>query len=213
MTPHGGDAVESRTPAASTDEAPRLARCDALLARVENLFNLVAALCIFALMFLGMAQVLGRKLFNAPMSGYIDFVELSMATFAFLGIAYCQRLGGHVRMEMVLNVAKGRAHWAMEVAGTVLGLFVTTILIYYGFTHFERAWTLGDSTIDAELPVWPSKLLVPIAFSLLWLRLAVQLWGFARLLQHPAASPFGVPEILTVEKLAAREIEESAGKH
>ncbi len=197
---------------APPEEAPRLARCDALLARVENLFNLVAALCIFALMFLGMAQVLGRKLFNAPMSGYIDFVELSMATFAFLGIAYCQRLGGHVRMEMVLKFTHGRAHWAMELAGTALGLLVVTILIYYGFTHFERAWTLGDSTIDAELPVWPSKLLVPTAFSLLWLRLALQLWGFARLLRHPAAPPIAVPEILSVEKLAAKEIEESAEK-
>lgn len=193
-------------------EAPGLARSDALLARVEDLFNLVAALCIFVLMFLGMAQVLGRKLLNAPMSGYIDFVELSMATFAFLGIAYCERVGGHVRMEMLLKMARGRWHWAMELAGTALGLFIVTVLIYYGYTHFLRAWELGDSTIDAELPVWPSKLLVPIAFSLLWLRLAVQLWGFARLLRRPDAAPVAVPEILSVEKLAAKEIEDSMEK-
>ena len=34
---------------------------DVRLGRVETFFNLVAAACIFVLMFLGMAQVLGRQ--------------------------------------------------------------------------------------------------------------------------------------------------------
>jgi len=163
-------------------------------------------------MFLGIAQVLGRQLFNVPISGYIDFVELSMATFAFLGVAYCQRHGGHVRMEMVLKVTRGRARWALEVFGTLVALSIIAVLIWYGYGHFLRAWTLGDSTIDAELAVWPSKLVVPIAFALLWLRLLVQLAGYARLLLQPDAEPVAVPEILSVEQLAAREIEESAEK-
>lgn len=161
-------------------------------------------------MFLGIAQVLGRRLFNLPISGYIDFVELSMAAFAFLGVAYCQRHGGHVRMEMLLKVAKGRAQWALEAFGTLVALFIIAVLAWYGYEHFWRAWTLGDSTIDAELPVWPSKLVVPIAFALLWLRLLVQLAGYVRLLLWPAAPPVAVPVILSAEELAAREIEESA---
>jgi TRAP-type C4-dicarboxylate transport system permease small subunit len=163
-------------------------------------------------MFLGIAQVLGRQLFNLPISGYIDFVELSMATFAFLGVAYCQRHGGHVRMEMVLKFTRGRAQWTLEVFGTLVALFIVAVLIWYGYGHFLRAWTLGDSTIDAELAVWPSKLIVPVAFALLWLRLAVQLVGYGRLLRHPRAQPVAVPVILSVEELAKREIEDSAEK-
>jgi len=163
-------------------------------------------------MFLGIAQVLGRQLFNLPISGYIDFVELSMATFAFLGVAYCQRHGGHVRMEMVLKFARGRWQWALEVFGTLVALFIIAVLIWYGYGHFLRAWTLGDSTIDAELPVWPSKLIVPIAFALLWLRLLVQLVGYARLTLRPDAQPVAVPVILSAEELARKEIEESAEK-
>jgi len=189
-----------------------LERFDRTLGRVEDIFNLVAAGFIFGLMFLGIAQVLGRRLFNAPISGYIDFVELSMATFAFLCVAYCQRLGGHVRMELVLKLSGGRVRWALEVFGTLVALFIISVLIWYGYDHFLRAWQLGDSTIDAELPVWPSKLVVPIAFALLWLRLAVQLAGYLRLLRRPDAAPVAVPEILTAEALAAREIEESAEK-
>lgn len=197
--------------------APRTARSpatvlgilDVRLGRVEVWFDLVAAICIFALMFLGMAQVLGRTLFNLPVAGYIDLVELSMATFAFLGVAYCERLGGHVRMDFFLKLAKGRTHWAMEVFGMLVALFIIGVLVWYGFQHFLRAYQIGDTTIDAELPVWPSKLLVPVAFSLLWLRLLLQLAGFIRLLIYPDAEPIAVPKALTIEDIAAQEIEET----
>lgn len=185
---------------------------DARLGRVETLFNLVAAIFIFGLMFLGIAQVLGRKLFNAPMSGYIDFVELSMAAFAFLGVAYCQRVGGHVRMDMFLRMATDRTRWAMEAFGIVVALFIIGVLTWYGFDHFLRAYQLGDSTIDAELPVWPSKLVVPVAFALLWLRLLLQLAGYLRLVRDPRAEPVAVPKVLQPEELAAREIEETGGE-
>jgi len=190
--------------------APVLSRFHLLLGRIETWFNLVAALFIFGLMLLGVAQVLGRKLFNAPIAGYIDFVEISIATFAFLGIAYCQRVGGHVRMELFLKMAKGRWHFAMEIAGTLIAMFVTGVLIWYGFGHFLRAYQLGDSTIDAQLPVWPSKLVVPVSFALLWLRLLLQLAGYTRLWLDPRAEPVAVPRVMTADELAARELEDSA---
>jgi TRAP-type C4-dicarboxylate transport system permease small subunit len=190
-------------------EAPALAAFDRRLGYLETGFNLFAAFAIFALMLLGVWQVLGRTLFNAPVRGYIDFVELSMATFAFLGIAYCQRLGGHVRMEMLLKPMRGRALWASEIFGVAVALVVVAVLIWYGWGHFLRAYQLGDSTIDTQLPVWPSKLAVPVAFALLWLRLWVQLAGYLRLASDPRRRPVAVPTVLSVEEQAAHEIEET----
>jgi TRAP-type C4-dicarboxylate transport system permease small subunit len=201
------------TSARGRDDAPRLRSADHWLARIENGFTMVAALCIFALMFLGIAQVLGRQLLDRPVAGYIDLVELSMATFAFLGIAYCQREGGHVRMDLFVKMARGRLHWLFELFGVVVALVLIGVLIYYGWDHFMRAYDSGDSTIDMEFPVWPSKLLVPLSFSLLFLRLFLQMIGYLRLLRHPKAEPLAVPRLLTVEELAKREIEESTGGH
>jgi len=190
--------------------APTLSLFDRLLGRVEDLFGLVAAMFILGLMLLGVVQVLGRTVFNRPISGYIDFVEISISTFAFLGIAYCQRVGGHVRMELFLGKARGRPHYLMEIAATLGALLVVGVLTWFSFDHFLRAYELGDSTIDAQLPVWPSKLIVPVSFGLLWLRLLVQLFAYARLSLHPQAEPVAVPRALTPSELAARELE--AGK-
>jgi len=190
--------------------APALSRFHLLLGRAETFFNLIAALFILGLMLLGVAQVLGRTLFNLPVTGYIDLVEISISTFAFLGIAYCQRLGGHVRMELFLKMAKGRLQFAMEIAGTLIGMFIIGVLIWFSFEHFLRAYQLGDSTIDVELPVWPSKLVVPVSFALLWLRLLVQLAGYTRLWLDPQAEPVAVFRVMTAEELAAQEIEDRA---
>lgn len=204
--------MEAQTPpAGAAADAPLLSAFDRRLGSVETGFNLFASFCIFALMLLGVWQVLGRTLFNAPVRGYIDFVELAMTTFAFLGIAYCQRLGGHVRMEMLLKPMRGRLLWSTEIFGTVVALVVIAVLIWYGWGHFLRAYELGDSTIDTQLPVWPSKLAVPVAFSLLWLRLWVQLAGYLRLAIDPRRRPVAVTTVLTVEEQAAHEIDESIG--
>lgn len=190
-------------------EAPLLRAFDRWLGRLENGFTIFAAWFIFGLMFLGIAQVLGRQLFNRPIAGYIDFVELSISAFAFLAIAYCQRVGGHVRMDLFVNMSSGRLHWLIEALGIVASMFLIAVLIWFSWDHFMRAWSSGDSTIDAQIPVWPSKLAVPLAFSLLLLRLGLQLAGYLRLVARPDAEPVAIPRKLTAEDLARKEIEES----
>jgi TRAP-type C4-dicarboxylate transport system permease small subunit len=191
--------------------APTLSRVDRLLFRAETFLNLIAAASIFALMFLGVAQVLGRKLFDLPVYGYIDMVEQSVAIFAFLGVAYCQKLGGHVRMDLFLRWLPGRWLWLAEAIGILLAMVVITLLIESSYGHFLRAYINGDSTIDVELPIWPSKLLVPFAFCVLWLRLAIQLVGYGRLVFRPQAMPVAVPLIPKVEDQAREEIEDALG--
>lgn len=186
-------------------------RFDGALCAIENAINLIAAASILALMLLAVAQVLGRTIFNSPVPGFIDATEQAMAVFAFGGVAYCQRVGGHIRMEIVLGQFKGRAMWIAELIGVALIWVLVAALIYGSWFHFERSWTIGDSTIDVALPTWPSKLIVPAALSLLWLRLTLQIYGYWRLVRNPEAEPVAVPVIHDVAEAAAHEIEETFG--
>jgi C4-dicarboxylate transporter DctQ subunit len=73
------------------------------LARLEDVLNLTAATAIFFLMLVGVLQIVGRTVFGIAIHGYIDYIEQASAIFAFLGIAYCQRLGAHIRMDLLLR--------------------------------------------------------------------------------------------------------------
>lgn len=177
----------------------------------EDMANLLAAFAIVGLMVLGVGQIVMRTVFNNPIPGYIDLVQLSMASMAFLGAAYCQRLGSHIRMELLVGKLKGRALWTLEAFGAAAAMFIIGVLIYYSFGHFLRSYTLGDTTMDAEYLVWPSKLLVPIAFTFWFIRLGLQFAGSVRLVINPDATPIAVVTAKDVAQQAQDEIHEVMG--
>ncbi len=191
---------------------PLLRQLDALTTPVENAFNLTAGVLIFALMGLGVVQIVLRTVFSAPLLGYIDIVELSMVGFAVLAIAFVQRVGGHVRMELLIQKLRGRALWFFEMIGSGLAIFVVGILIPSSYDHFQRAFDFGDSTIDLELATWPAKLVVPVALTLLLVRLCIQFLGYLRLLINPALPQLAIPALKRPEEVAAEEIRLAGGE-
>jgi len=144
-------------------------RADRLLSPLEDLLNFIAAMAVLFLMLLGVVQIVlrARWLFNAPIFGYIDMIELSMPILAILGISYCQRHGVHIRMDILLQYLKGRLLWAVEAFASLAGFAIVILLARYSWVFFKDAYTSGDSTTDALLLTWPSKLLVPFALALL----------------------------------------------
>ena len=181
-----------------TDDT-RLSRFDRAILAVESRLNLLGGVVILLLVVLAVANVVGRKIFNAPVYGYVDWTEQFMAIFAFLGLAYCQREGGHIRMDILVMRLRGQILWAFEWVSTVFMLLVTLGLIYGSWHHFLRAfdWDApffsSDSSIDIGLPTWPAKALVPVALGLLAFRLMLQLWAYGRAFQTNASAPVAVP--------------------
>ena len=194
------------------DGTAALAAAHRVWARLEDVMNLIAAAAIFFLMFVGVFQVVGRTVFNTAIHGYIDYMEQASALFAFLGISYAQRVGAHIRMDLLLRGFSLRFLWAMELFAVLVALVIITILVDSTWQNFLRAWQLGDSTMDIKLPVWPTKLLVPVVLAILWVRLVLQSLDYMRLIGHPTAEPIAVPVIETIEVQAQHEIEEALGR-
>ncbi len=200
-----GQSVLADTSAAS--------RADRLVWRLERALTLTAGLFILGVMLLSVANILGRKLFNAPVPGFVDWMVQAIPVIAFLGLAGCQRVGGHIRMDILVGQLKGRALWAFELVSCLLMFGLALVLAWGAWLHFERsfAWSAPlwsrDSTIDINLPTWPVKLLVPVMLVLLALRLALQIWGYARALRTGEARPVAVPLIESASEQAQAEAE------
>ncbi len=188
-----------------------LSRFDRALFRLESTLNLFGGLTIFMLVGLAVVHVLSRKFLNAPVPGFVDWTEQFMAIFAFLGLAYTQREGGHIRMDILVGALKGRRLWLAEWLSTLFMLLLTTVLIYGTYFHFDRSFDLSaplfsrDSSIDIALPLWPAKLLVTVSMCLLWLRLVLQLWAYGRAFANNETRPVAVPLIESAAEVANRE--------
>ncbi|GAA6189315.1 TRAP transporter small permease [Litorivita sp. NS0012-18] len=192
-------------------DGSRLSRIDQALEAIEIRLALVSGLAVFGLMLLAVVSVTGRNLLNFPVPGYVDWIEITMPLIAFMGISYTQRNGGHIRMDILIGKLKGRAMWAVELFSVLIMLILVLFLIWGSWAHFDRSFDFAaplwsrDSTIDIRLPVWPAKLLVPFAFSILALRLALQIWAYGRAFVSGAQNPIAVPLPLTAAEQAAEE--------
>ncbi|WP_028958048.1 TRAP transporter small permease subunit [Sulfitobacter sp. 20_GPM-1509m] len=188
-----------------------LSRLDRALVPVEWFFALISGIAVFSLMFLAVWSVLGRKFFGSPLMGYVDYIETAMPLIAIMGVSYVQRSGGHIRMDMLVGALSGRAKWLFELISVLLILVLIIALIWGSWAHFDRSFDCArpfcsrDSSIDIGLPLWPSKLIVPMAFTVLALRLVLQAWGYARALVLGLENPVAVPLILTVAEQARLE--------
>lgn len=187
------------------DDDSALSRADRLFYRLESWMTLVGGGVILLLVLFATVNVLGRWIFDLPISGYIDWVEQAMAFMAFLGLAYTHRVGGHIRMDLVVGHIHGRTLWLTELVSTLLMLIITLVLIYGSFMHFYRAWEIGDSSLDINLPTWPAKLVVPVALTVLAMRLLLHLWGYARAVREGGDEPVAVPLIEDIASQAAAE--------
>jgi TRAP-type C4-dicarboxylate transport system permease small subunit len=96
-------------------------------------------------------------------------------------------------MDLLVNKLRGRAKFILEAIAVLVGLIVLALLIKATWEHAMRALEGHDTTTDAELQTWPSKILAPIGFGMLWLRLLLQFIGFVRLASNPDAIPLAVP--------------------
>jgi len=189
----------------------KLSVLDRLFFKFESLLNLLGGITIFLLVLLATTNVLGRWLFSLPIDGYVDWIEQAMAFIAFLGIAYTKRLGGHIRMDIVVGQLHGRVLWFVELVSVVIMLLVTLVLIYGSYLHFWRAYSIGDSSLDIDLPTWPAKLVVPFALSILALRLVLQLWAYARAIKQGGDCPVAVPLVESAADVAAKEAQSVMG--
>ncbi len=199
------------------EDGSRLSRLDRALYRLEGKMALISGLAIFSLVILAVVSVGGRNLMNAPLPGYVDWIEQVMPLVAFMGVAYTQRDGGHIRMDILVGQLRGRALWAAEFITTLAMLILVILLIWGTYSHFLRAFDFNaplwsrDSSIDISIPLWPTKLLAPVAFSVLGFRIAIQLWGYGRAFVLGLSEPVAVPLVVSAAVQAAQEAEHVTG--
>jgi len=188
-----------------------LSRLDRALFWLETKLAILGGLAVFSLMLLAVVSVGGRNFANAPLPGYVDWIQQAMPLIAFVGISYTQRLGGHIRMDILIGRLRGRLMWLAELVSTLVMLALIILLIWGTFSHFLRAFDINaplwsrDSSMDIGLPLWPTKLLVPVGFSVLALRLGLQVWGYGRALVTGSNTPVAVPLHVDAATAAAME--------
>lgn len=194
-----------------------LSKIDRQLYKLESAFALISGLAVFCLMLLAVVSVGGRNFLNQPLPGYVDWIQQAMPLIAFMGVSFTQRDGGHIRMDMIVSKLSGRPLYIVELITTLTILILMILLVWGTWAHFARSFDFGspmwsrDSSMDIALPLWPAKLLAPVAFGVLCLRLVLQVWAYVRAIIRNEEQAIAVPLVADAATQARMEAETVSG--
>jgi len=147
-----------------------------LLDRVTHLLWLFAgALIVLMALVIGYGVVM-RYIFRDPSSYAYEITCMLMLGGALLSIAHTQRLGRHLRIDMLDRFFSEKVRGILlNIVSPVLGLFVATLLVW---KSWEKAWFVlqsGQVTNTLAIPTFPMMIVVPIGAGLLCLVLIAQI--------------------------------------
>lgn len=119
-------------------------------------------LCAMAL--LTTASVIGRSLFNDPISGDFELVAIGtgLAVFAFL--PWCQMTRGNVLVDFFMSAAPPRMQIFTDVVGGLAYLAITTLLTWRMIFGGLDMYNYNELSMTINFPRWttfpPSVLLM-----------------------------------------------------
>lgn len=148
--------------------APSEGGADTFFDKVIRTLNGIGTLWILALLLLINADVLGRNLFNHPISGVIEMIELSMVAIVFLQLGDATRVGRLTRSDGffgLILLKRPRIGYVMGAIFDFLGALFMFLILYGSWPLFRNAW-VRDYYVGNEglltIPVWPVKLILLI---------------------------------------------------
>jgi TRAP-type C4-dicarboxylate transport system permease small subunit len=150
-----------------------------ILGVLERALTVIAAISLFAIMALVVADVFMRYVLNSPLSFTYDLIGLYlMAGVFFLTLSDTLRVHAHVGVDVLLSRAPPAGRRLSEIVTALTGLFVFILISKVGFERALENYEQHDVLAGAiPWPTWISAALVPFGCGVLVLRLALQLVG------------------------------------
>lgn len=101
---------------------------------------------------LTVVAVIMRYVFNAPILGAHDVSRVSLVLVVYPAMAYCGWTGGHVALDLVSYILKGRAlrcaDGVIQLSCAILFLYVTWQTLWRGLDAFKH----GEASNLIEIP-------------------------------------------------------------
>jgi TRAP-type mannitol/chloroaromatic compound transport system permease small subunit len=123
-------------------------------------------------------EVVARYVFNAPTQGGFDLAYMLYGTGFMIAGAYTLSRNGHVRADMLYRTLRPRTQAAMDLA-LYLFFFLPGVgaLVYAGIDFAAVSLKMREvsSVTSAGTPVYPFKMMIPVAGVLLLLQGAAEI--------------------------------------
>lgn len=139
---------------------------DSLLRAARIVLGSIAAVLIFSMMCVTMADVVGRYGFNRPLPGAFELTEIMLGIVIFVALPLVTLENGHITVSMLTErLSPG----ARQIQGFLAAAFSAVVLGFIAWRLFRHGMQLssyGDVTVFLRLPKGPLAFIMTALASL-----------------------------------------------
>jgi TRAP-type C4-dicarboxylate transport system permease small subunit len=147
-----------------------------VLDSISGLLAIVGALAAVVLMLGITIDVANRYFTGGSVMGLLELMETSMVFMVFLGMAYAEKTGVHVRMTLATSYSPVRVAAAMRIVGMICSVLVVFWMAWHTGRQGISSFTRGEVQMGLmQWPLWPARLVIPIGSFFLGLQLLFRL--------------------------------------
>jgi TRAP-type C4-dicarboxylate transport system permease small subunit len=128
--------------------------------RIIDGLAIVAAFGIALITALVCADVLLRNAGLPTIPWQLEISEYAQYAVTFLGAPWVLRLGGHVRVDMMINLVGPARAFVLEFVADLFGLFASLVLFGYGLYTVYLTWR--DNQLQIKMLVVPEWIIFSV---------------------------------------------------
>jgi len=106
--------------------------------------NVVAVIWTFMLVFFVTADVMGRFIFNLPVTGTPEIIQASLVGLAFLYLPHITWGGRQVRSDLAKSLLGAYFNGIMGIISSLLGAAVFGLILFTNWNEMIEAWRIGE---------------------------------------------------------------------
>lgn len=150
-------------------------KSERVISFLANFSRRIAAGFLLGMMLLITCDVILRFVFNKPISGSFELVEVMMGTVASLSIAFCGFRRGHVAVELFTDQLPKKIGNILSIFHHVVCVIFFVAIAVKGAQQANITMESGTVTALLEIPIYPFIWILCFGASLLALVYIVQM--------------------------------------
>ena len=129
---------------------------------VGRFLDNIAAFCVAATMAVVVLNIILRTLFNRPLLGTVEYVNILTAVTIGLALAYCAFCDGQIAVDFLMEKLPLRLQATSEIITGILAFGFWALVARYMLDYSYEMLTTGLVSSTVQIPMYPVSYLIAL---------------------------------------------------
>lgn len=137
-------------------------KADKFINRYTRTLSVIGSWCLFVTMLIIVVDILGRYIFNSPLSGTPEIVRNAIVVILYLQLPYATLEERHVRTTVVYDKVPDKVKNILNIISYSIGIFLFIIIVINAYDNTIKTWILSEYEGEGaiKIPTYPIRAMI-----------------------------------------------------